>query len=398
MSLTLTLAGLYFFFRFLEKNWNLIPASFFFALTFLTYQGAKLSTIIVIFLLVFFYRKKLWTLFKADKKMVSIAFCLGLVVSLPAILSLITGKTGRLAVFSIFSYPRPPEYLNAFLKKGNVIPGSFDYYFFYSEGFNFLRGILGRWFNHFSTRFLFFEGDWQNPRHSIPYHGQLLLATILPLIYGLYLNLKRAKKLHWFFLSWLFLSPFPAVLSRDQVQAVRSLPMVIPLVVVSSYGVLVILKKFGKAGAFSLATLYIVSFAYFLDSYFVHLTPKNANYWYYGYKQVFEKYSKAEKKKIIVEQSYDQPYIYYLFYTGYDPARYQEKAHLVQTGSDVGQVGTAGDIRFLQFGWPAAREKQVLYIGKAVTIPKEVGEGFRLLDEIHYPNGEAAFRVVESLP
>src|SRR4030042_4728750 len=159
MSLTLTLAGIYFFLRSLNKSNYLYLSSISFALTFLSYQGAKLSTFIVILILAVIYRKDIKNRFTSEKKIITGSFFFGLMLSLPILLSMFSGKTGRLKVFTITSYPRPKEYLQNFLSESGVKLGSTSYYLFYSESLNYTRGILSRWFNHFSSKFLFFEGD-----------------------------------------------------------------------------------------------------------------------------------------------------------------------------------------------------------------------------------------------
>src|SRR3989344_5815176 len=59
VSLTLTLAGIYFFLKALRDSRYLILSSFVFALSLLFYQGAKLSTPIVIFVLVVTFWKEI---------------------------------------------------------------------------------------------------------------------------------------------------------------------------------------------------------------------------------------------------------------------------------------------------------------------------------------------------
>ena len=61
VALTFVLLGIYFFLRSFERNHNLVWSSLFFSLTLLTYQGAKLSSLIVIGLLGLFYYKKIFT-------------------------------------------------------------------------------------------------------------------------------------------------------------------------------------------------------------------------------------------------------------------------------------------------------------------------------------------------
>ena len=115
VALTLTLAGIYFFLKSFEKQRYLITSSLFFALTLVTYQGAKLSTGIVVLLLVAIYWKGI---FKYKLSILLTSLGVGFIISLPIIISLFNGSTGRLTVFSVFSYPRPIEYIQNQLNEG----------------------------------------------------------------------------------------------------------------------------------------------------------------------------------------------------------------------------------------------------------------------------------------
>ncbi len=402
LALTFTLAGIYFFLRELDKPKKLYWPALFFALTLLTYQGAKLSTAIVVGILIFVYWKDL---INVEKRNYIRPIILGILVALPIFVSLFQGKTGRLEVFSVFSYPRPQEYIQSILDQGNETIGDINYYVFHPESLNFKRGVLGRWFNHYSGRFLFFEGDWQNPRHSAPNHGMLLLADLVILIAGLFVILKRKSKATLFILMWLVLAPLPAALSRDQVHAVRSLNMLIPLVMISSFGLMGIinwLKKFPTFRFFgytALFILYFASFIYFLDAYFVHQPIKNAKYWHYGYKQAVQEVAKvqSEYEKIVFQQSYTQPYIYFLFFTQYDPVTYQKKANLVVNNIDVGLVEKLDNISFEFVSWPKVAEPGTLIVGDNIAIPSDFSlADYELISEIKDPGGiETSFRILE---
>ncbi len=420
VSLTFTLAGILLFLKALKKQKYLMYSSIFFALTLLTYQGAKLSTAIVVFLLTIIYWKQVARL---GKKNIGWSLFVGFIISLPIVFSFFTGKTGRLEVFSVFSYPRPQEYTQAFIDQSGTRKGSLIYNLFYSEPLNFTRGIMGRWFNHFSTRFLFFEGDWQIPRHSAPNHGVMLLIDIVFLPLGLFALIKKKfSRERLFVILWLVLAPLPAILSRDQVQAVRSYNTVIPLAVLSSFGVLRIIdfaskvrgvgrnspvgwNSFTPKGIVTIVLVFILffgSFIYFIDAYFIHLPKHNAKHWFYGYRQAVETISPIQHDydKIIFQQSYDQPYIYFLFYQKYDPSKYQKSVKFLESGNaDVGLVEQLDNIVFQGFSWPhATGEKDTLIVGNQVAIPADYNEeSYKLISEIKYPDEfQAAFRIVEA--
>ncbi len=399
LSLTLTLAGIYFFLRSLEKEKYLIWSALFFGLTLLTYQGAKLATAIVVLILVVIHSNEV---LKFDRKILIKAVGVGFLVSIPVILTLFSGRAGRLKVFSVFSYRRPSEYLETQLAQGGEKVGDLTYYLFHSEVFNITRGIMGRYFNHFSGRFLFFEGDWQNPRHSTPNQGVLLMADLIFVVLGgVYLIKLPDKRTRWFIFLWLVLAPLPSALSRDQVHAVRSFNLVIPYVLLASLGIKTLLKK-SNLSKLIVVGLYACSLIYFLDALFVHLPIHDSQYWEYGYKQAVEivEKEKGNWDKVHFRQSFAQPYIYYLFFTKYPPADYQKQANLVESEyGDVGRVEKIDDIYFLPIDWAINRgDKGTLFVADTIRIPPQDSADerqFETVAEIKYLDGkETAIRIV----
>jgi len=399
LALGFALGALYLFLLAFEKQKYLYFSVVFFGLTLLTYQGAKLSSGLLIIILFILHFKKL---FKFNFKILAGSVLLGFVIALPIIFSFTTGKTGRLTVFSVFSYPRPDDYLAAFLSEASVSKDSLVYYFFYSEPLNFLRGILGRYFNHFSTRFLFFVGDWQNVRHTPPYHGTMLLADLPFLLLGFFAIFKnRLKKEHWFVILWLFLSPLPSALSRDQIHAVRALNMLVPLVIITAFGVNYFFKNYRNLAIALIIILYIPALTYFLDAEFVHLPKSQSKLWEYGYKQIVAEINPIQNDydEIVVQQSYAQPYIYFLFFQKYPPAKFQNQNNFVENKyGDVGQVTELGKIKFEPIDWSVRRgQKGKLFVGDPIKIPVAdiSSDEHKVVSEIKYLDGEPAFRLVE---
>ncbi len=417
VSLTLTLAGIYFFLKALENSKMFFPSLIFFSLTLLTYQGAKLSTLIVIVILFIVFARNFWKNCKDKVLPLTLSVVVASIIALPIVFSVAKGEAGRLKIFSIFSYPRKEEEISELLLQANETPGSLTYYLFHSETLNYARMIIGRWFNHFSGRFLFFEGDYQNPRHSAPNHGMLLLADLILIPFGLLALIKSRSKFSSFSLLWLVLSCLPSSLTRDQVNAVRALNMVVPLIFVSASGINYLLqielleksylKKKLPGFRLRLTPLFLfgilfLSLIYYLDSYFVHLTKHNSKYWEYGYKQIVEAVSPIQKnyKEIKVQQSFSQPYIYFLFYQKYDPLKYQSQAKLVESEykGDVGYVERLDNICFCAIDWPRdKKEHGTLVIADSIRIPDSelVSDSLSLSKEIKYLDGSVAFRIVE---
>jgi 4-amino-4-deoxy-L-arabinose transferase-like glycosyltransferase len=412
LSLMLTLLGVYLFLRALHSAFYILPATISFALTLLAYQGAKLSTAIVVLLLVVIYWKEFLSI---NKKYLYRSAILGAIIATPILLSLFSAASGRLAVFSIFSNSRPTEYLQAMLDKNGEQKGDLNYFLFHSDNYDTFRGILGRYFNHISSRFLFFEGDWSNPRHAAPYQGNMLLIDALLLICGLMYvvrNYKLSNKAYLFIILWLILAPLPSVLSRDQVHSVRALNMAIPLIIVSSMGLAKLYEWFNDFRAKWLRMtsfgvvfcIWVLAFIYFADAYFVHVPKHNSKLWEYGYKEIVETVTPIQNnyKTVKVQQSFAQPYIYFLFFQKYDPAKYQAQAKFVESEfkGDVGYVEKLDNIQFVPIDWSINRgDRGSLIVGDGIRIPTDDSKSekeFKLIKEIYYLNKlDLAFRIVE---
>lgn len=381
-------------------------SSFVFGLTFVTYQGAKLITPLLVLGLVCFWQKDLFRLKRKQKVplLLPILFFFFFVN-----LGMLNSKVaGRAKVMSIFSYRRPASEIELIKSEGGPNEKWF-FPIFHSEALSFTRGILGRYFNHFSARFLFFEGDWSNKRHSVGYLGVMEIVSIPFLILGLVtLFHKRRNNLENFFLYWLLIAPLPAAITRDSIQAIRSLPMAIPLIFIISTGILTFLGWFKKTKIKSLVTtglvmVYFFNLAYYLDLYYVHYPFNSAKDWLYGYNQAakFVEENKKNYRKIIFTQKYGQPYIFWLFYSKYEPKDYQKQAYLEENPyGDVGTVKKIDNIEFRNIYWPADRGLgKTLFVGNEFELPLSdiVGlEEFNLLKEIKFPTGEIAFRIVET--
>lgn len=407
MSLTLTLLGMYFFFKALRESRFLIFSTIFFGLTLITYQGAKLSSAIVILLLIFTYWNEFW---KVERKYLLSSIIVGSIISLPIVLSLLFGQTGRLKVFSIFSNSRSDSFLQNMFIQSNEKKWGLNYFLFHSDSYDTFRGILGRWFNHFSGRFLFFEGDWPNPRHSAPYQGMLLMSDLLLLLYGLFDTLKnKLTKEKLFIILWLILAPLPAVLTRDQVHAVRALNMAIPLIFIIAFGLnslmnVIYENKYKSVLILVGSLVYLGGILYFFDAYFVHVPSHNSKLWEYGYKQIVQTITPIQNnyETIKIQQSFSQPYIYFLFYQKYDPAKYQKQVKFVESGfkGDVGYIEKLDNIQFVPIDWSINRgDHGALIIGDGVRIPMSDSNNqkeFKLIKDIYYLNNrDLAFRIIE---
>lgn len=405
VALFFILGGIY---SFLRANKKEIKWLYFSALSFtgavLVYQGGKINVPLIVLGLWLCFSEKAKRL---PKKHLLKAAVLLFIFSLPILMAIFTGGGGRLRVMSVLSYHRPVEEISQILSqdRGN----KFYFQLFQSETFFFIRSILGRYFNHFSGRFLFFEGDWSSPRHSVPYAGVLYYLDLIFLLAGIYWLTQQKSSSEKFVWYWLLVSPLPAALSRDAIQAVRAMMMVLPLMTIIGAGIFQIRQWIAKQKyavktiCYSLLAIsYLWCFIYYLDQYYVHYPRRSSEFWQYGYKEVVNRIYpiKDNYSQIIFTQKWGQPYIYWLFYTRHNPVEYQKQASLAENFyGDVGRVEKIDKIEFREFYWPSARGlKKTLFVGTEYELPLEDIEPHqaRLIEEIRFLDGKVAFRIAET--
>lgn len=365
-------------------------SSIFFSLSIWTYQGAKMFTPMLILSLLAIYRPNIKLLIKP---------LILLIILITPILLGLSSQSGRLKVFSVFSYTRSPETISQIMSQDKISGVNLPLSLFHSEIYDQVRGIVQRYTNHYSARFLFFAGNWTSFRESIPYYGYFHIPEIFTILIGLIVLLRTNNQSAKLLISWLFLSALPSALSRDIVSGVRSLPLVFPLVVISGLG----LEKITRHKLLLLfysSTLLFFSL-YYLDQYYVHAPFFAASDMLYGYKQVFLDIQKEQAKyqKIIVSNSQGQPYIFALFYLKIDPRLVQTQHTLIENPQDdVGYVESFGKYSFRPIYWPAERgDKSTLFAGDEFSLPEQDLHGIdnlQRIDEIKYPNGKPAWRVI----
>lgn len=319
---------------FFKKHFYL--SSFIFALSLSTYQSAKLLTPLFIIFLFFLARST------PKFKFLVIFFLLSLGL-------LFQTNPNRLKVMSLFSYPRSPPETQTIINESN----SLDYQIFHNRLIFFARNFLSRYFNHFSPKFLAFDGDWQNPRHSTPYLGVLLYPSLVFFIIGL-LSSNYVLRITYYFLFWLLIAPLPAALTRDSVSAVRAMSLSIPLIYFTAIGISRFLKF-----KYLIIIAYLLSFIYYSDLYLNHLVKKSPKDFLYGYHQAINYLISHQNQfqNIYFTPFYGQPYIYYLFYSHYPPAWYQSQAKLITNSPDTGNIQHIDNLKFIEPNFAALQQE-----------------------------------------
>ena len=174
--------------------------------------------------------------------------------------------------------------------------------------------------SHFNLNFLFNTGD-AVPRSKVPDIGQtylILLPFCLLGVYFLYqspnLNLKKIM------FGLIILSPLASSLTFQSPSALRSFTMTIPLEFFSTYGLYSVYQKYKKI-KMPIMLLFVYSIFQYLNSYYNRYAPELPTSWPWNSESSIRARDFSNIKA-------DQPYIMYLFYTKYNPAKLQAQIKL----------------------------------------------------------------------
>lgn len=378
VSLTLTLAGIFFFLKAVNgKDKLLLLSTLFFGLTFLTSHTAKLSTPLLLLILFFTYFHQIR---KIAPRLILVSILIGLIFAIPVGLSFAQGRVARITTLNIFSY--------------------------YSNPLSAFSSVAIRWFSLYSGSTLFIKGD-TNPQHGAPNSGPLLLLESVFLTLGIIKLIRLGNKQQNIFIwSSLVLLSFPSALTIEKINFERVLPMFVPILILTSLGIDYLWGKFKKAKFILMVfiLLYLINYTYFLDQYFIHGVKKN-DAWQYGYKQIVEKITPLQHKydQIIVAQGLEHPYIFFLFYQKYDPQKYQDIVKDVfipnQEGKEMGLVLAIDNIKFAPIDWTYPPLKNTIYVMPNFTFEQQskLYSSYKELDIIYDLDGFPLFKIVETI-
>lgn len=383
-----------------SKKVSPLISLFLFVLSIFTYQAGKLLAPLIISLVLILnwseVRERFGEIKKNKFQLLLGLFLLG--VTIVYFVQTAIGPAGnRVARLSIFGYRPTPSAQLIQIDNNNFLSVAV----FHSQVDLTLRAIASRYLYHFSPELLFFENN--SPREALPKMGLLYLFDSIWLLFGVIFLTRHADRRAVILLLGLILfAPLGASLTLSEFSVVRALLLTVPLAIVSALGFYYLWQNH-RIVFVVLFLLYSHNIFLNLDLYFKHSKNFLAPSFNYGYKQAIERLKTYPAKNVVMTDSYGQPYIYYLFYTKYDPATYQGNNNFVSGGVDVGSVPSVGNVLFQQFGnRETGNDKDTLFIGTNVNIPDNFNyqqENVEYFDQINLPDETTpVFRIIKTKP
>lgn len=261
--------------------------------------------------------------------------------------------------------------------------------------------VSANYLNHFSLTFLFSD-NWFV---GILPPGRLFYFSLLPgLIFGVFTLTKEKFDRKWLWLGWLLIAPVADSLTSNG-HAMRAFLMVPPLVVISAFGWLKMKKAWLIVGLIVL----IFEVSRFTTDYWWYFPKKNSVYTHYQYQPLFARLFALEKNypNIYISNSFSsiKQYVFYVFYSQYDPKKFQSGFGVEWERETDGWIWVKriGKWHFVKI---LPKPNEVPAGSLFAADPKEFQETpgllkeLEILEEVKYLSGDAAFdiSVVQKLP
>lgn len=354
-----------------------ILSSVFFSLSVWTYLTPRIFVPLLALGLGFIYRKELWK----DKRAV-LAAAFAAVIMLWPIVRMSLSAQGQMRAAGVSAFANADD-LKKSVFRLSLDKGIFRIFdnrrIFYAE--TFLRG----YFSHFDPNFLFLDKSIE--RYRAPDIGLLYLFELPLVLAGAYMLVRNwsagSAAIFW----WILSAPVAAAFTLQLPHPVRTLVFLPALQVISGVGFVALWENFRKIRVMAVVIIFI-SALYYLHQYFVFVPIENAAYWYVGRREMTQKINEIKNNydTIYVSNSLDFPYIFYLYYSRFDPALYQDQGGTVSGGFEE-QRNHVWNISFRSIN-TSLRDSanKILFVG----FPQEVFKKSLIVDTIYYPDGTPA--------
>src|SRR3989338_6119384 len=325
VSVVLILLGLYLFFLWMEKKNNLLFlfTGFFWIVSFFTYPSPRVFLPILIVIISIFYGKKL---VQAKRYLFIPLFVLVLGVDV----FLYFGPSGsRFQQLSVFNTPTVKLVLEEKIREDGL-SSALTARFFHNKPMDYSLFFAKNYFDYFSFDFLFLKGG-QPDREIVPSSGLFYLIELPLFLAGAFLIIRRREKWGVFVLGSIVLLPLGLALAVDESPNVhRFFLLVFFIEMVVAFGALEVFTEIKKRRvlkyALPLTGIFLIfNIIYFLHQLFVHQPVHRPWYRGYAYKALAENLQRQDQnyQKFLITKTHASPYIYFLFYSKYDPVKYQ---------------------------------------------------------------------------
>ncbi len=408
VATSLTMVGVYCLLKMMERGnrWS-FGAALFLSLAMYTYHTQRLFIPLFVFIFLVFNYKKL-VLRKTNMLLFVGSFILFLI---PLIYSLIFGADSTRLQMTIIT--NDINYTRYVIVHSQRIITTFQ-----ETIVNFLDGNISLLFFHWIRKylaylqpsFLFYNGLDMTASGSYGL-GIMYLFEIPAFLFGLFILVKEKIKNKSLIFSWIVLGIFPASLTLSERQQFRSLVVLPMIILISAIGFTEGFKFIQRISSiyikktiyilFSLIIIWNLAQAFLIFS--IHFPNQRGEYFMEGNKEAVAYILKNQDKykEIVFDPNRGTegpfivtvPHLYYLFYSKYDPAIYQNQEKVTK-----GDSFSFGKFTVRPINWREDAVKEgVLFIGSLWSLPPKDIKEEEIFKRINLTNGNLAYFIVSPI-
>lgn len=411
LGLFLVVLGSLLFFLGLEKRKGIffISSLVVYAIGFYSYQTEKIFIPLFLVSLAIFYFKEL----KPYIKSISVGIILAFFIALPAVLTTLTPQGMlRFSGSSVFiTTPQDAEanaqQLLTATKSHNIL-GEVTY----NRRFIAVKTFLQNYLSHFNPVWLFgynSSGEsFKAPGTGLFYLWEAPFLFLAIIIFFLKKDIPFQVKMT--ICSWILIAFIAPGISKPAPHALRSLvvlPMPQILIAYGLFSFFIFLRKYttktiAVAALFLIGIIFTQEVTAFAHGYFVDFPIKDSKSFQYALKPVMQyvQQYKDKNKEIIISNTdlvsgddadrnnFNQSYMFYLFYSKYDPKRYLTLGGTKSGG--FGQPHQIDNITFRAIDWKNEHEEHALYVGNPNDFPSVIAPVFIS----HYLDGSIGIKII----
>lgn len=315
-SLFFVVAGMLFLLKSEKKSWHFLFSTVLFCIAVYFYYTARVLIPLLLFTYFFLVRKEI-----ARMKFWLIgSFFVGVAILSPLLPAMFGSGLSRISQVSIFEDQiLTNPYSEAILRHDNSSMARIVY----NRRFAYLQQFSDNFLKNFAPDYYFVNGTGPV--------GLLYLWELPFFFFGIIFLFKEKIRYKWIIIIWFCATALVGGITTGQPNALRTLPNAPIAVLFTSFGIVSAFcfikeKKLLKAFAavfFLVVGLFFVRFLYLYFDYYPRLSAKT---WGDGYKQAvsYTRVNQGKYEKIVVSGYYWRPYIFFLFWSQYDPSFYQK--------------------------------------------------------------------------
>lgn len=405
LALSMVIYGVYFLIKSLKNPNNYFPASILLGLSMHTYNTARVFVPSLLLAFIFIYRKKI----KITKPLILSSLLIGIFFAIVGY-QVISGEgTARYSKLNIITESTAYT-LGQKRLESNLPPLMAK--LIYNRPLYFMETTAINYLNYFSPVF-FQQSFGAQSQFAIPKVNLLGFSILALFALGMLYSIQnfKGKEIHFLFI-WLFLSPVAASITVDPPQALRPNPMIPAITIISSLGLVYVIKSIKSETQrlilfISILLATVTSFLFYLQNYTTFYAKEYSESWQYGYSDVFAYLnSLSGNHKIIMSKRYGEPHIFYSFYNQVDPHILQDQSQSTRFfKSDWYWTDRIGSYYFVNdYDIPLdAIDKLKLESGEIVptsnsilvTSPDHIPANGNVLKKIKFLDNTDAFVIVE---